>query len=198
MRVTTHTTTSRTTSRGPARRLHADERRVEVIEAAIRAFASGGLAGTSTEEIARLAGVSQPYLFRLFGSKQQLFIASVERMFERIGTVFEDAARHPRTDVVGFDPVLASIGQAYRDLLADQTLLRLQLHAYAACDDPIVREVVRREFASLVARVAELSGQPPLALRDFFANGTLMNVAAAMDLTEADVAWQVICEGGPA
>ena len=198
MRVTTHTTTSRTTSRGPARRLHADERRVEVIEAAIRAFASGGLAGTSTEEIARLAGVSQPYLFRLFGSKRQLFIASVERMFERIGTVFEDAARHPRTDVVGFDPVLASIGQAYRDLLADQTLLRLQLHAYAACDDAAVRGVVRREFAALVARVAELSGQPPLALRDFFANGTLMNVAAAMDLTEADVAWQVICEGGPA
>src|SRR5512144_2199223 len=92
----------------PGHRLTADERRAEIIEAAVKAFASGGLAGTSTEEVARLAGVSQPYLFRLFGTKRELFIAAVERMFERIAWVFEDAASHPRSGVVGFDPVLAS------------------------------------------------------------------------------------------
>jgi AcrR family transcriptional regulator len=168
-----------------------------VIEAAVRAFASGGLAGTSTEEIARLAGVSQPYLFRLFGSKQQLFIAALGRMFERIGSTFEEAARQPRPDAADYDPVLAAIGQAYGDLVADRTLLRLQLHAFAACDDPAVRDFVRAQFASLVARVSALSGQPASGLREFFAEGMLMNVAAAMDLSEADVAWQRICEGGP-
>ena len=78
----------------------ADERRAEIIEVAVRAFASGGLAGTSTEEIARLAGVSQPYLFRLFGTKRDLFIAAVARAFERIRTTFEAAARQPAPEAV--------------------------------------------------------------------------------------------------
>jgi AcrR family transcriptional regulator len=190
------TTASRADTRQPTHRLHADERRAEVIEAAVKAFASGGLAGTSTEEIARLAGVSQPYLFRLFGTKQHLFIAAVGRSFDRIRLTFEEAARHPLDVHPGFNPVLASIGVAYQDLLRDHSLLRLQLHAFAACDDPTVREFVRTRFAELVARVAELSGEPGSGLRTFFAEGMLLNVAASMDLDEADVAWQRICEGG--
>jgi AcrR family transcriptional regulator len=193
-----HTQAIREHTRAVRHRLHADERRAEVIEAAVTAFASGGLAGTSTEEIARLAGVSQPYLFRLFGSKQQLFIAAVGRMFERIRTTFAEAEPHPPADLGDYDPVLASLGRAYGELLRDRSLLRLQLHAFAACDDPVVREFVRTEFAGLVAQVSEMSGLPPVALRAFFAEGMLLNVAAAMDLTEADVAWQRICEGGPA
>jgi AcrR family transcriptional regulator len=183
------------THHGP--RLHADERRVEVIEAAVRAFAEGGLTGTSTEEIARLAGVSQPYVFRLFGSKQQLFLAAVARAFERVRLTFEEAAGHPFEVPGGYNPILASMGRAYAALLADRSLLRLQLHAYAACNDPVIRGFVRAEFAALVASVSELSGEPDAALGEFFAQGMLMNVAAAMDLSEAQVAWQRMCEGGP-
>jgi AcrR family transcriptional regulator len=181
-------------------RMTADERRAEIIEAAVKAFASGGLAGTSTEEIARLAGVSQPYLFRLFGTKQALFIAAVGRAFDRIEAEFEAAAAHPAPEAValGLNPVLFSVGHRYQAMLADRTLLRLQLHAYAACDDPEVRVVVRARFAHLVARVSDLAGEPPEALRTFFAEGMLLNVAAAMDLAQADVAWQRLCEGGPA
>jgi AcrR family transcriptional regulator len=178
--------------------MRADERRAEVIEAAVRAFASGGYAGTSTEEIARLAGVSQPYLFRLFGTKQDLFIAAVGRAFERIRIAFEEGARHPVPDLPdGYDPVLAGIGRAYGDLLADTSVLRIQLHAFSACDDPTIRVFVRREFAGLVQRVSELSGVRAAELRPFFADGMLLNVAAAMELTEAEVAWERICEEGP-
>jgi AcrR family transcriptional regulator len=183
-----------------AHRLTADERRTEIVEAAVKAFASGGLSGTSTEEIARLAGVSQPYLFRLFGTKRDLFIAAVGRAFERIRTTFEDAAREPYLEAEaaakGGDPVLTSIGHAYGELLRDRSLLRIQLHAFAACDDPEVREFVRHQFADLVARVGELSDTSPLELRTFFAEGMLINVAAAMELKDADVVWQSICEGG--
>src|SRR5690349_19517513 len=77
------------------RRLTADERRADIVEVAIRAFASSGLHGTSTEDIARLAGVSQPYLFRLFGTKRDLFVAALDRMFGRLRAEFEDAADHP-------------------------------------------------------------------------------------------------------
>lgn len=182
-----------------AARMPAEERRIEVIEAAVQAFGSGGYAGTSTDEIARLAGVSQPYLFRLFGTKQDLFLAAVGRAFERIRIAFEDGARHPVEGLpADVDPVLAGVGRAYGDLLTDTSLLRLQLHAFAACDDPAIRDFVRREFAALVRRVAELSGVPAADLRSFFAEGMLLNVAAAMELTEADVAWQRICEEGPA
>lgn len=179
-------------------RLSADERRAEVIEAAVKAFSVGGLAGTSTEDVARIAGISQPYLFRLFASKRDLFLAAVGRSYERIEIAFREAARHPAADAVGIDPVLLSIARAYGDFLGETPLLRLQLHAFAACDDPVVRTFVRRHFAGLVSLVSDLSGVPASSLRDFFAQGMFMNVAAAMELTEADVAWQAICEGGPA
>ena len=178
-------------------RLTADERRAEVVEAAVVAFGRGGYAGTSTEEIARLAGVSQPYLFRLFGTKQELFLAAVGRAFDRIEGAFSEAAKHPVL-VEGGDPVLAAMGHAYGDLLEDRWLLRIQLHAFAACEDPVVRAFVRERFAQLVAHVAALASVSPLALRTFFAEGMLINVAAAMELTEADIVWQRICEGGPA
>jgi AcrR family transcriptional regulator len=185
-----------TTAPAPARpRLPAEERRAEVVEAAIRAFAVGGYAGTSTEEIARLAGVSQPYVFRLFGSKQALFMAAVGRAFERVRTEFADAARHPLA-VTDFHPVLAAIAARYSLMLRDLTLLRLQLHAYAASSDPVIRDFVRGEFARLIATVSELSGVPASELREFFAEGMLMNLAAALELSEAQVAWQMMCEGG--
>ena len=160
----------------------------------MRAFAVGGYAGTSTEEVARLAGVSQPYLFRLFGSKQALFLAAVGRCFEKVRAEFTDAARHP-VPVPGFNPVLAAIGNRYAEMLKDLTLLRLQLHAYAASSDPVIQDAVRAEFAHLIATVSELSGVAASELGDFFALGMLMNLAAALGLTEAELAWQRMCEG---
>jgi AcrR family transcriptional regulator len=184
------------TSTGGAQRLTADERRAEVIEAAVRAFASGGLHGTSTEEIARLAGVSQPYLFRLFGTKRELFLAAVNRAFERIELAFEDAARHPMTGVATeYDPVLAAIGHRYGELLKDESVLRMQLHAFAACDDPDIREFVRTRFSQLITMVSERSGMPATDLRDFFAQGMLINVASAMQLDDSELAWGQLCEG---
>jgi AcrR family transcriptional regulator len=181
--------------RGP--RLTADARRDEIVDAAIIEFAAGGLAATSTEAIARRAGVSQPYVFRLFGTKHELFMAAIGRMYERISAAFEEAARHPDPDgPEGYNPALKAMGKAYGDLVADQDLLRLQLHGFAACDDPEIRAFVRQGFAALTQQVARLSGVPAIELRTFFAEGMLMNVAAAMGLTEHDLAWPKICEGG--
>jgi AcrR family transcriptional regulator len=184
----------------PTHRLTADERRVEVIEAAVKAFASGGLAGTSTEDVARLAGVSQPYLFRLFGTKRELFLAAVGRAFDRIADAFTAAASTPAPDAGehGVSPVLLSIARAYHQLLRDPSLLRMQLHSFAACDDPEVRTYVRARYAGLVRLVSDLSGTPAEQLRDFFAEGMLLNVAAAMELTDSEVAWERICQGGAA
>jgi AcrR family transcriptional regulator len=183
---------------GAGHRLTADERRADVVEAAVKAFASAGLHGTSTEDVARLAGVSQPYLFRLFGTKKDLFLAAVGRSFSRIEAMFEDAAAHPITAVPAeINPVLASIGRGYEALLADHSLLRMQLHAFAACDDAEIRDFVRQRFSGLITVVSERSGVPATHLREFFAQGMLMNVAAAMQLDDSELAWDVMCEGVP-
>jgi AcrR family transcriptional regulator len=193
--VAAHPPTTRR-ERGP--RISADERRVEVVEAAVTAFAASGYAGTSTETIADLAGVSQPYVFRLFGSKQDLFLAAVDRAFERVTLAFEAAARTPVGEIPGMPRILGSMAVAYHRLLADRSLLRIQLQAYAASGDPVVGAFVRQRYAALVHRVSDLSGVPPAELRSFFAEGMLMTVAASLDLTDADIAWTVMCDGGPA
>ena len=95
-----------------------------------------------------------------------------------------------------YSPVLAAIGQRYGKLLHDQSLLRLQLpHGFAACDNPEIRAFVRRRFSDLITLVSARSGVPGTDLRDFFAQGMLMNVAAAMQLDDSALAWGQICEG---
>jgi AcrR family transcriptional regulator len=161
-----------------ASRSTAEERREAVLQAALVEFASGGLDGTSTDAIARRAGISQPYLFRLFPTKKSLFVAAVERTFERVLKVMREAAE-------GFTGMDAKerMAQGYVELLRDETFLKLQLHAYAAaCDDPDVREATRRGFGRLWDDVIILTGMSVDQSREFMATGMLLNVAAAMGL----------------
>ncbi len=162
-------------------RLTADERRDEVIAAASVEFAVGGYAGTSTNAIARRAGVSQPYLFQLFRTKHEIFLAVVRQCFDRTGRVFEESGRAARAAGLDTDGILMRMGEAYvKMLLADRNSLRLQLHAYAACSDPEVRAVVRDEFFALWHRVARLSGADVYGLHAWFAQGMLINVIASV------------------
>src|SRR5512132_2075429 len=89
----------------------ADQRREDVLDAALSVFAAHGLSGASTDEIARRAGISQPYLFRLFRTKKELFIASVERCFAETRETFEQAAEGKSGE-----GALKGMGQAYGEL----------------------------------------------------------------------------------
>jgi AcrR family transcriptional regulator len=169
-------------------RMSAGERREMVLEAALGEFAARGLAGASTEEVARRAGISQPYLFRLFPTKRALFLALVRRCFERLEEAFTTAAE----GLTGQDAVLA-MADAYERLLEDRLLLLLQMQAYAACDDPEVRATTRAGYKHLWELVERLTGLPFQDVVDFFAIGMLMNVAAAMDLPAVDERWTSWC-----
>jgi AcrR family transcriptional regulator len=166
----------------------ADERRESVLEAALIEFAARGLEGTSTEHVARRAGISQPYLFRLFPTKKELFLALVERCFQRVADAFTAAA----ADRVGGEAIDA-MGHAYEKLLEDRTLLLLQMHAYAACDDPEIRTATRAGFRRLWLLVERLTGLSFERVTEFFAMGMLINVAAAMDLSAVDERWTSWC-----
>jgi AcrR family transcriptional regulator len=175
-------------------RMSAEERRRAVLTAAVTEFARAGYEGTSTEDIARRAGISQPYLFRLFGTKRELFLAAVERCFSRVRTTFERAS-----EGLEGEAALAAMGQSYGALLTDRELLRLQLNAYAASADEEIRAAVAAGFVGIGRFVEERTGLAPEQLREFFATGMLFNVIAALDLESFDPAWAaVLCPPGKA
>jgi len=168
----------------------ADERRDAIVVAALREFAARGYSGTSTESIARAVGVSQPYLFQLFGTKRELFLAVVRHGFQRTRLVFHEAAKRGPGD----DPacsILDLMGLAYMRLLSDRDLLRVQLQAYAACGDEDVRQVVRQEFAALYQAVEQDSGASNEEIHRFFAEGMLLNVAAALEIEGSPETWSL-------
>src|SRR5437868_6083782 len=166
-------------------RLSAAERRDAVLDAALVEFADGGFAGTSTEDIARRAGISQPYLFRLFGTKKELYIASVSRCFRETLELFQRAAEGLRGE-----EALHAIGQAYMEQLeGNRVWLRAQMQAYAASDDPEIRGIVRAGYGDLVAYVRRVSGADWPVIWQFFAEGMMLNVLAAMHVNDDPDPW---------
>ncbi len=162
----------------------AEVRREEILDAAMIEFAERGIHGTATDDIAQRAGVSQPYLFRLFGTKKELYKAAVSRCLRETLEAFQRAAEGKRGE-----EALKAMGGSYRELLADRTRLKAQLQAYAACDDPEICEVVRNGYGDIHAYVERVSGLPPEDVSRFFATGMLLNVVAAMDLQNSDEPW---------
>ena len=172
----------------------AEERREEILQAAERVFAARGLHGTPTMEIAKAAGISQAYLFRLFPTKAELFSALVQRCNDRIERTFIDAAATARE---AGEPVMHAMGKAYVGLLGDRHLLLNQLQAHAACDDPAIRDQMRLGFERLVELVERESGANPEQVRDFVAHGMLLNVLAAMRAEESDAHWAQVLLSPP-
>jgi AcrR family transcriptional regulator len=158
-------------------RKSAEVRREEIVGIALRHFAEGGYHGTSTEAIAREAGISQPYLFRLFRTKRELFLACVDRCFGRVTAVFREAA-----EAAPEGERKTAMGDAYETvLLPDRHMLLFQMQAYAI-SEPEIRVHVREGFRELVRTIAALAEFTPDETWDFFAYGMLMNVTTALDL----------------
>ncbi|HTF12346.1 MAG TPA: TetR/AcrR family transcriptional regulator [Asanoa sp.] len=161
-------------------RLTAAERSEQLVDAAITAFAKGGYAGTSTDDIARLAGVSQPYVIRLFGSKRALFILTISHVSGRIEQVFRDAAPAEGAR-------LADLAVGFARLLAERYLLPVLLHGFAAAnaDDEIGR-TARGCYGNIFNLVRTLTGTTAEEARDFMATGMLLTVLASMKVIGPD------------
>ncbi|MFE5580715.1 TetR/AcrR family transcriptional regulator [Kitasatospora sp. NPDC056531] len=154
-------------------RMTADLRRASVLRAAVREFSRRGLYGTSTDVIARSAGVSQPYLFRLFPGKKAIFLAASRYCFERISEAFETAAR----DLAG-EAAMHAMWRAWEELIEEPELPMMQSQVCAAaCGD---REIALQAAAGW-QRVWEIvdkgTGLPRPAVARFFshmAHGSLL------------------------
>ena len=142
----------------PAMRKSAEVRREEILAVAIEHFAEGGYHGTSTEVIAKEAGISQPYLFRLFRTKRELFLACDDRACEKVIDAFRRAA-------VGAPEgeKLHAMGQAYvRELLPDRHAILMLMQSYVARRGPRdPRARAGQATATSSDEVAELAGAGP-------------------------------------
>jgi AcrR family transcriptional regulator len=169
------------TAPGPGTRASSDERREQVIDAAVKEFAAHGFHAASTSAIAKRAGISQPYIYALFPNKHELFLATHRRVVNRIREAFAEAAR----GADGPEERLDRMGDAYVRLLDDRDEILTLMQAHAAAGDPELRDPVRKEFMQLMDDVERISGAPRAEVVNFFAKGMLLNVAAALDLPRA-------------
>jgi AcrR family transcriptional regulator len=167
-----------------AARMSGTERRSQVLGIAAGEFANHGLHGASVEAIAHQAGITQAYVFRMFGTKKALFLELVGAAFDQ----FSDGMGHAAEGARGLS-ALALMGPQYYKSLADRTTLLLQLQGFAACGDSEVRDLVRARLARMWDTVADSTGLDPVTVKSFLAFGMLLNNMAALDVDELDEPW---------
>jgi AcrR family transcriptional regulator len=187
------------TSKQARQRVPAAERRDALISAAIEEFSIGGLHGTPVDRIARRVGVAQPYVFSLFPTKRDLFIAAVERGFEMVMELFSESAlrfkrEHAEESYERVD-LLAALGDSYIELLAtNRPKLMFQLQAYAACEDDVIRERVSAAYRALELHIREIADASEDEVNEFLSHGMWLNVQAALQMMDLDAACDWIRE----
>jgi AcrR family transcriptional regulator len=155
-----------------------EERRDQVLDAALKEFAAHGFHGTSTGAIAKRAGISQPYIYALFSNKHDLFLATGRLAMTRLRDRFSAAARGAATP----DEALKRMGEAYFELLEDRDEIVFQMQTHAAARDPLLHDAVREQFKDIMHHVAVVSGAERDEVIAFMSTGMLLNVLAALDI----------------
>jgi len=150
----------------------AEQRRDQVLEAAIHEFAEFGYHAAKTVSIARRAGISQPYIYALFEDKRTLFLACLQRAGEQIKDAFGTAFER--------DGSLAG----YRSALANPDAPRCRLQGHAAAADPRIREFMRSGFIDLSDHLMRLTGADRATVARFMAAGYLLDLGAVLGVPE--------------
>src|SRR3954470_19793029 len=165
----------------------ADDRRDAVLDSAIAVFAVSGYLGTPIAAIAAHADISPAYVFKLFPGKEGLFVAALERCFERIEAALEQGAR--ASDGGTPTEILDAMGDAYAALIADRSLLMLQVHAQSASAEPEIRDALRRGLARITRFATTRAGADADAVQHFIAYGQLCHLIVTVGLEDVPEAW---------
>jgi AcrR family transcriptional regulator len=136
-------------------RLPAEERRAALLETACAVFSQGTYRGTTTAEIAREAGVTEPILYRHFDSKRDLYLACLEETWAGVQTMWDAAiAAEP-------DPALwvAAIGRSFVESEVERPLIsNLWVQALAeASEDPAIRAYMKGHMRAVHAYVVAIA-----------------------------------------
>jgi AcrR family transcriptional regulator len=162
------------------RRMSSEERREQIVAAAIAVFGARGYEGTTTDDVARTAGVSQPYVVRLFRSKENLFLAAMQSSLDQLMSAFRAALADEASDI----PLAKRIGEAYVELLNTRGLHQTLSHAWLLGGHPMIGPAARRGFAQVWQFFREDAGFDADEARAFIAEGMLINVMIGMRLVD--------------
>ncbi|GLW07260.1 hypothetical protein Misp01_23900 [Microtetraspora sp. NBRC 13810] len=158
-----------------------------MLAAAVRAFAARGYYGTTTADVAKGAGISQAYVYRLFPDKEALFVAVVEHCLRLIRERLGEGVARARSTEPG--AVLAAMAEGYARLVNDRDALMVLMHATCATSEPPIRDAVQGLYSRLVEYVRSVSGASEEDVQAFFARGFLCNATVAIGATEVDAPW---------
>ncbi|WP_447947187.1 TetR/AcrR family transcriptional regulator [Microbacterium lacticum] len=161
-------------------RLPAAERRESILAAAETVFGERGYTGATTDVIATVAGISQAYVIRTFGSKEALFVATAQRALDRVAEAFRDAIADADTEPRGrVEPLL---GAAYAQLVQDRGTLLILLHLFTLGHDPVIGPVAREGFLSTYRILRDEAGLSSERATAFLANGMMVNIILGLRL----------------
>lgn len=172
----------------------AADRRPSIVNAALTAFARGGYAGTTVSDIAREAGISSAYVLKLFGGKEALFIAALDSCFERIEKQLASAVKDDTSQTPA--EILNAMAGSYAELIADRTLLLIQVHAQSAATIPAVGKAFRTGLSRITYFAKERSGASDSEVQRFIAYGQLCHLVVTAGVADIDQDWAHILAGG--
>jgi TetR/AcrR family transcriptional regulator len=161
--------------------MKAEDRRELIIESATAVFGDYGYYGTTTDQIARAAGVSQPYVVRMFGTKEKLFVEVLERALALLMHSFRVALANDDGQ-----PVMTRLGLSYIGLLAHRGLLLSLMHAFVLGSDPVIGARAREGFLQVYEFLRSEAGMTSSEAGLFLASGMLSNTMIGLRMTDID------------
>ena len=163
---------------GPGR-MSSDARREQIVAAAVAVFGAKGYVGTTTDDVARAASISQPYVIRLFGTKEKLFLAALSDSLETLLQAFVDA----KNDAAPGE-LEEKMGSAYLGLIQMRGLHQILSQAFMLGAHPVIGPVARAGFARVWRFLRDDAGLSADAARQFLAAGMLINTLLGLRMTE--------------
>lgn len=166
-------------------RMRSEDRRELILEAATAVFGERGYFGATTDAIARAAGVSQPYVVRMFGTKETLFLEVMHRALSKLlGTFRAALAETTTTPVEPSDTMAHRIGRSYADMLSDRGLLLSLMHAFVLGADPVIGKAAREGFLEVYKFLRFEAGFTSVEADDFLAHGMMMNTMVGLRMAD--------------
>jgi len=162
----------------PIPRMKAEDRRELVLAAATQVFGDFGYWGATTDQVARAAGVSQPYVVRMFGTKEALFLEVLQRALDHLLGEFR------RVLAAGREELGPRLGRAYIELVGDRGIHLVLMHAFGMGSDPVIGARARQGFLEVYEFLRDEAGFGPEQAQSFLASGMLINTMVGLRMSD--------------
>ena len=162
----------------PVSRMKSEDRRESVLQAATEVFGTYGYFGATTDQVAKAAGVSQPYVVRMFGTKERLFLEVMERACAAVLAAFRAVLAEGAHDIEH------RLAASYAELLRQRGLLLSLMHSFVLGGDPVIGARARQEFLEVYSFLRDEAGFSPDDAQHFLAGGMLLNTLVGLRMSD--------------